>query len=281
MGGDGPRCICDTKPAAFPGTEENGKFKPKDRTLTNPACCFFFLAVMGVLVFVIAWSFVEGDKYLNQLKHGIDYSGNICGISVGFEEKKYLYFCGTNDWETDSPFPKQLNYMSKTCVEKCPTSKTDMVDCLSHQMVDFRDKGEAKTLGGVTYDNTLFLEITQSVTKQKGYPSQEIEGTYCVPKTDGLDAATQGAAITKGDELRTGLEGGPLLAPSPAQFGSVSPWHDWMSLPTAEHESYEGGVGATYSMANWNMTNEDMVELLQQPDHASLYQSLRDRKSVV
>jgi len=74
-----------------------------------------------------------------------------------------------------------------------------------------------------------------------------------------------------------GFEGGPLLAPSPAQFGSVSPWHDWMSLPTAEHESYEGGVGATYSMANWNMTNEDMVELLQQPDHASLYQSLRSR----
>jgi hypothetical protein len=231
MGGDGPRCICDTKPAAFPGTEENGKFKPKDRTLTNPACCFFFLAVMGVLVFVIAWSFVEGDKYLNQLKHGIDYSGNICGISVGFEEKKYLYFCGTNDWETDSPFPKQLNYMSKTCVEKCPTSKTDMVDCLSHQMVDFRDKGVPMTMGTgeskITYLNTLFLEITQSVTKQKGYPSQEIEGTYCVPKTDGLDAATQGAFITLGDELKNGLEGGPLLEKVRIATATASFWGGW------------------------------------------------------
>ena len=48
-----------------------------------------------------------------------------------------------------------------------------------------------------------------------------------------------------------------------------------MLLPTAEHDSYEGGVGATYSMANWNLGAAQLRALQRQPDHARLYAKLR------
>ena len=48
-----------------------------------------------------------------------------------------------------------------------------------------------------------------------------------------------------------------------------------MLLPTAEHDSYEGGEGATYSMANWNLTAAQLRALQRQPDHARLYSKLR------
>ena len=48
-----------------------------------------------------------------------------------------------------------------------------------------------------------------------------------------------------------------------------------MLLPTAEHDSYEGGEGATYSMANWNLTAAQVRALQRQPDHARLYSKLR------
>ena len=34
-------------------------------------------------------------------------------------------------------------------------------------------------------------------------------------------------------------------------------------------------MGSTYAMANWNMTDENMLALLQQPNHAGFYRSLR------
>ena len=34
-----------------------------------------------------------------------------------------------------------------------------------------------------------------------------------------------------------------------------------MLLPTAEHDSYEGGEGATFSMANWNLSAAQVLGL--------------------
>ena len=71
-----------------------------------------------------------------------------------------------------------------------------------------------------------------------------------------------------------GFEGGPLLAPSPADFAWVSPWRDWMQLATAEHSSYDN-PGETFSMANWNLSATSLKALLAAPDHAALYRELR------
>lgn len=158
-----------------PSMEGNGG--KKDRTCTDQTCALLFLVCVAGAAGLVALSVVKGDA--RRLTRGLDYGGNLCGVDEAVAGKPFLYYCGSH--ERVNGFPKRLDYRSKTCVASCPQDDSENIECLTKAFHNFTKLGEDAQH---SFWTTLNVDIVQSVTLQKSYPTEEYHASFCVPQHD-------------------------------------------------------------------------------------------------
>lgn len=139
----------------------------------------------------MAHSFIDGNP--KRLTHGYDWSGQICGVDEAVKDLKMLYFCGhperVRNEGDGKTYPKYLMGWSTACVAACPTDNNVDIKCLMPAFHNFSlRKGGKLLLPGSTDPNagpdnvqTLDMTVTQSLVKQKSYPTNEFGGRFCLP----------------------------------------------------------------------------------------------------
>lgn len=69
-----------------------------NRSCTDFFCLIVFLAFIGGLAFVVLYGYQNGNP--KKLLAPLDADGHFCGIDVGYEDYKLLYFAkiDTSNW---------------------------------------------------------------------------------------------------------------------------------------------------------------------------------------
>lgn len=161
------------------GGEEVHFPKPGPRSRTDIPCAMLFLACCLAMGGIIWYAWSTGDS--RRLTHGFDFRGRLCGVDPEVAHQRYLYYCGAaGAW--DGSFPRELNFDSKTCVDRCPADNSASVSCLMHAFHNFTEFPGGVVMNNLTFVMTLNLEVSQSVTYQMSYPTEAYKGKYCVPQ---------------------------------------------------------------------------------------------------
>jgi choline transporter-like protein 2/4/5 len=89
----------------------------RDRKCTDVICYGIFGLFVASMIGISVYGYVKGAPY--KLVAPLDYDGNFCGYSKGFEEYKYLYI---SDISVDISDVTQLDELldSTLCVKQCP-----------------------------------------------------------------------------------------------------------------------------------------------------------------
>lgn len=176
------------------------------------------LGCFGSVVVLMAISSVYGIAQGNyrRLLYGYDYSGRLCGVDPGVQDRPFVYFCGGSAFS--GVYPDMLNFHSKTCVPACPQNATaTKIECLSRVLTNFSYQGPG-FLNGVPVVETSVVDITQTVTLQTAYPSTAHASRYCIP----LDGTLEKSLIQ-----------GPLGQIHSVSSGLASLWKaKWILLGT-------------------------------------------------
>jgi len=121
--------------------------------------------VLGfVWAWIPAWS-VNGNQItgmevvdVRRLTRGMDYAGNLCGVSPTTADKGFLYYCGTKAQRSDgSGLPEQLDWNAKVCLSSCPTTSTELVDCLRPVYPQFSELAANRTVMQLSEDGLTQL----------------------------------------------------------------------------------------------------------------------------
>jgi len=204
---------------------------PKCANMCLGTCCLWIVViVLGfVWAWIPAWS-VNGNQItgmevvdVRRLTRGMDYAGNLCGVSPDTADKGFLYYCGSKAQRSDgSGLPEQLDWNAKVCLSSCPTTSTELVDCLRPVYPQFSELAANRTvmqlsddgltqLGEAVYKSSYVLNVLQTVERTKTYPT-ETYLSYCMPKDTWL---------------RESVLSGPIAKANIITRLGASIWHAW------------------------------------------------------
>eukprot|EP00913_Durusdinium_trenchii_P027270 g25584.t1 len=167
-------------PAVFPRSDP--VVKAKTPSCHDCWCILVFGLVLAGMVCLTLWATIKEGAHIQRLIHPVDYAGRMCGISPG--DKPFIYVCGKASAGFEGDYPSQLDLHSKTCVAACPSLGGD-VACIGRPLVtpkalDCQDNG--CVVNGIQVRKTVTWQISQAVTYQKAYPTDEFRGMICAPK---------------------------------------------------------------------------------------------------
>ncbi|CAK9066177.1 unnamed protein product [Durusdinium trenchii] len=169
-------------PAVFPRSDP--VVKAKTPSCHDCWCILVFGLVLAGMVCLTLWATIKEGAHIQRLIHPVDYAGRMCGISPGVQDKPFIYVCGKASAGFEGDYPSQLDLHSKTCVAACPSLGGD-VACIGRPLVtpkalDCQDNG--CVVNGIQVRKTVTWQISQAVTYQKAYPTDEFRGMICAPK---------------------------------------------------------------------------------------------------
>jgi len=133
------------------------------RKSTDVMCCLIFVVFCVGFVFVSYICIMRGDP--RRLYHGMDYRGNLCGVSPAVIGMPLMYW----------PRPEKMKY--PICIGHCPDNSNEQV------LFPDEDIQAVKSEGG-----KRVITITQELVKLNTYPSKETAGRFCLPINDGTHA---------------------------------------------------------------------------------------------
>jgi len=172
-------CCCggsSADAAPFPRDISDGK--PVDRGSTDRGCLFFFVLFCVGMVCEVLWAASLGVDP-RRLTHGVDYSGNICGVDV---PQQWVYWCGSA--ERSGLYPQTIMHASTVCLDACPANSLQQIPCLMpafHNVTQMIGGALQLPSGNVMNQQTLKIVVTQSVTYQLSYPTEPYAGKFCMP----------------------------------------------------------------------------------------------------
>lgn len=135
------------------------------RQCTDRCCFIVFLAYIAVMVHIFVYSLEHGN--INKLVHGIDWQGQICGVSPNVTDKSLLYWC---------PDPLGLSLgKDGICVSSCPSATSTKHKCpgTPHQVTTHTAKSNG--------DETVTLTVSRDLTWTQDVATSNILGMYCLP----------------------------------------------------------------------------------------------------
>jgi hypothetical protein len=165
-------CCSAGKEAAWP---RKAGFKT-ERTITDKVPMVLFWAFVGGMVACILSGYWYGNP--KRLTHGSDWEGQVCGFDEAVKDSPFMIFCGSP--ERVGEFPKYIIEGSTTCVKTCPTNSNSTINCLMPAFHNFSSY-KGGSIGTVSNVETLEMTLTQSVTIQQTYPTEEYGGRFCLP----------------------------------------------------------------------------------------------------
>jgi len=150
---------------------------------TDILCLVLFFAFLGVMGWLSHYAYLHGD--IAKLTHGIDWTGNVCGVSENVSNQPYLFWCGNGSYtditttEGDKTIvlmriPTSLNLETPICVESCPRSSEDTVYCPTMSNV-------TRMVSGQPPEIFVRTVMEQEVKGQAGYATRARAGKYCLP----------------------------------------------------------------------------------------------------
>mmetsp|Transcript_583 Transcript_583/g.898 ORF Transcript_583/g.898 Transcript_583/m.898 type:complete len:639 (+) Transcript_583:47-1963(+) len=106
--------------------DHSDDFKERHSGCTDIPCCCVFLIALAALGVVTGYGFANGDP--RKLHHGIDYNGNICGVTPGTELSPYIFYCAPGGAvgqliggsQATAGTLAGITLASGVCVEACP-----------------------------------------------------------------------------------------------------------------------------------------------------------------
>lgn len=222
--------------------DEKNKFPIPGRTHTDWFCCIAFVACIAASGLLVFYSIIDGNT--QRLTHGFDWDGRLCGIDEGVSDKPFLYFCGSMDRDTEGVYPRTLNPESSACVETCPTNTSDEIPCLMKEFRNFTQLGYLEN-GNLTFLETLNLDITQTVTKQKSYPTEKFHERFCVPRVKELPDGSED------NTLRSFIVNGPLRQQTRIAMAVASFRHAWPVIIVTALLAVILGLGYLYVLKSY------------------------------
>jgi hypothetical protein len=129
---------------------------------------------------VLGLSRQYGD--VRALSHGRDYYGRLCGVSAGVENTPFLFWC-RND-APNTGVPAGIDVLAPSCVATCPITASDQftIPCL------IQEKHRKQLIPGGAFGNqeTMQIEVEESVVYTAPYPTSPRGGRFCMPKDGNL-----------------------------------------------------------------------------------------------
>lgn len=183
--------------------DEEGMAK---RSVTDPVCLVIFLAYLAGMICCAVYGFQNGD--IKKLTHGMDFSGQTCGVDSEVSQKPYLYWCGKSGGPEWQGVPLTLNLDMPICVSDCPTAKDEQSYC--------PDQGvpESKITGDQDKAYTVVTTMTFKVSAKPSYPTKAMGLKLCWPKIEGNETVQ---AL-----LEEQLKSGPLAGPMQKLMASIA-----------------------------------------------------------
>jgi hypothetical protein len=172
MGGLCACCSCFKADAAWPRKEG----RVVTRTITDKCAMIgFYVFVAGMVACILSGIWYGNPR---RLTHGANWKGEICGFDAAVVDQKFMIFCGSP--ERKGEFPKYIIEGSTACVSKCPTNSNTTLNCLMPAFHNFSSY-KGGSIGSIPNVETLEMTMTQSVTIQNAYPTEEWGGRFCLP----------------------------------------------------------------------------------------------------
>lgn len=167
------------------------------RRCTDVVCLVIFAVYMALMVHIFLVAVDKGD--VNKLTHGIDWQGNICGVSEATKNQPLLYWCSTGVTISDG-----------ICVSECPTTTDGFHKCPSDAKAPTVQKipiGDSQKKDG---DYEIKMTITRNMTDHRDVLTSVFLNMYCLP-TENVEMVEQimNRGQFKGvtDQLVMGLRG--------------------------------------------------------------------------
>jgi len=169
-------CCSATEEQTWPRKDGRGV----SRTCTDKFCMVLFWAFVAGMVVTIGCGLKWGNP--KRLTHGTNWKGELCGIDAAVVDAKFMMFCGSPERTGNPAFPKYINAGSTACVAACPTDGSTPISCLMPAYHNFTSY-QGGMIGNIPNSETLQVTLTQSVTKQDSYPTEEWGGRFCLPSS--------------------------------------------------------------------------------------------------
>lgn len=176
------------------------------RRCTDPICVIVFFVFLAGMGDIVRYALLNGN--LRRLSHGIDYKGEICGVSENVTTQPYLFWCRDTSSPGASPvgMPTALRLDRPVCISDCPTVFTEQVLCPTQDQVTIQSVPTSSGEEDVT-------TIVSSLVLKDAYPSRVVGHRYCMPEMawnatmknevlQGLDNDYVSQAITASSGLR-------------------------------------------------------------------------------
>jgi hypothetical protein len=178
--------------------EEDKETGMKSTKLTDPVCLLVFLLYVAGMIYC----FVHGLKYgdIKKLTHGMDFTGELCGVGENVSDRPYLLWCKNPD-ALDSAIT--LNLDLPVCVKTCPTEK-DLVRYCPHAGTPSKVYNYFDPTDHGRYEVTM--TETFEVENQTQYPTRKMGDQFCWPDYKN-DPSVQKALV---DQIKKGPLGGPV-----------------------------------------------------------------------
>jgi hypothetical protein len=144
-----------------------GEGKLRARTCTDVICAgLLLLTVVGM-----GFAFVHGlqEGLVARVSHGFDWEGKLCGVDLGREDKKFIYFCKGAEGQMLTEYP--------ICMGACPATDGMSVSC------------PAKEKAG---------DLSIEFSSQPSIETIAFAGKYCMPTDPKLEKEILGAEISSG-----------------------------------------------------------------------------------
>lgn len=155
--------------------EEEEEFDLRSRhSCTDVFCCLLFFAALSAFALLWMWSTAHGN--VGKLFHGIDYHGQICGISPNVSQQPYLYWCPLS---MDQGV-LDLNLQKPICVTSCPGAR--------------QGPGQASALYGTQPE----CEVVSGPEGISSYRTRIFLGRYCLPHAGNGEYRAMARQITRG-----------------------------------------------------------------------------------
>ena len=106
-----------------PDQFKNGPVGDDSRKCRDCICCFIFIILFLLCVFVGVLGFMKGNP--TALLYTYDEDGNACGHAEGYEDYPFLYFYSVLSGVSSFDLNKLINGV---CVKECSKDKIKIID---------------------------------------------------------------------------------------------------------------------------------------------------------
>lgn len=178
-----------------------------------------FWALVAGMVLSVGWALKNGSP--ERLTHGSNWKGELCGIDTAVADKPFMMFCGSPERTGVPAFPKYIIQGSTACVAACPVDGNSTISCLMPAYHNFTSY-QGGMIGNVHNSETLEVTLTQSVTEQLTYPTEEWGGRFCVPSDANPELRDMVINGPWGRFYRPALAVGGLMDAWPLFLGTIA-----------------------------------------------------------